>query len=191
VSGSATGVYGDAGDREVDESGPPGSGFLADVVRAWEGATEPAREAGLRVVHPRLGVVLHESGGALARMLPVFRLGAGGRLGDGRQWMSWVAREDAVRALAFLALEASLDGPVNVVAPEPARNAEFTQALGRALGRPAPLAVPGFALELAYGEMARETLLAGQRVRCDRLRSAGFAFRYPTLDEALHAALAA
>ena len=189
VSGSATGIYGDSGDREVDEHGAPGAGFLSEVVQAWEAAAEPARAAGLRVVHPRLGIVLHESGGALARMLPVFRLGVGGRLGSGRQWMSWISRDDAVRALAFLALDALLDGPVNVVAPEPVRNADFTHALGHALGRPAVTVVPGFALTLAYGRMAEETLLTGQRVRCDRLLAAGFTFHHPTLDAALRAAL--
>ena len=189
VSISGVGIYGDGGDRELDESSPPGAGFLADVVQAWEAAAEPARAAGLRVVHPRLGIVLHESGGALARMLPVFRLGVGGRLGSGRQWMSWISRDDAVRALAFLALDAVLDGPVNVAAPEPVRNTVFTHALGHALGRPAVTVVPGFALTLAYGRMAEETLLTGQRVRCDRLLAAGFTFHHPTLDAALRAAL--
>ena len=189
VSGSGSGWYGDTGDRAVDESAPQGAGFLAEVVAAWEAAAEPARAAGIRVVHPRLGVVLHESGGALARMLPVFRMGAGGRLGDGRQWFSWISRDDAVRALAFLALESDLAGPVNVVAPAPVTNADFTHALGAALHRPAALVVPGFALKLAYGDMAEETLLTGQRLRADRLLGTGFRFRHPTVDAALRAAL--
>jgi uncharacterized protein (TIGR01777 family) len=193
VSMSGANYYGDTGDREVTEASPAGTGFLADVVRAWEAAADPARDAGLRVVHPRTGVVLHADGGALARMLPVFRLGAGGRVGSGRQWMSWIARDDAVRALVFL-LEgahdpAPLAGPVNVVAPAPATNERFTQTLAEVLHRPAPLVVPGFALELAYGEMARETLLTGQRIRCDRLLDAGFRFRHPTLEQALRAAV--
>lgn len=189
VSGSASGWYGDTGDRAMDESAPRGEGFLAEVVAAWEAAAGPARATEIRVVHPRLGVVLHESGGALARMLPVFRLGAGGRLGDGKQWFSWISRDDAVRALAFLALESDLAGPVNVVAPAPVTNADFTHALGAALHRPAALVVPGFALKLAYGDMAEETLLTGQRLRADRLLGAGFRFRHPTVEEGLRAAM--
>lgn len=190
VSASATGYYGDTGDREATEASPPGTGFLADVVRAWEDAASPARAAGCRVVHPRIGLVLHRDGGALARMLPPFRLGLGGRLGDGEQWMSWISRDDTVRALAFLAEHATIAGPVNVVAPAPARNAGFTSALGHALHRPAVAAVPAFALRLAFGQMADETLLVSQRVRSDRLQQAGFAFTHPALDAALAAALA-
>jgi uncharacterized protein (TIGR01777 family) len=188
VSVSALGYYGNGGDRELDEWSPSGDGFLADVVRRWEAAAEPARQAGIRVVHPRLGVVLGSGGGALARLLPVFRFCLGGRLGSGRQWMSWIAREDAVRALTFL-LEAPLEGTVNVVAPEPVRNATFTRTLARVLHRPAPWVVPAFVLELLYGRMARETLLWGQRVRCRRLCDAGFTFVHPTLDGALRAAI--
>lgn len=188
VSVSAVGYYGDGGDRDLDESSPEGDGFLAEVVRRWEEAAEPARQAGIRVVHPRLGVVLGSGGGALARLLPVFRFCLGGRLGNGRQWMSWIAREDAARALAFL-LEAPLEGAVNVVAPQPVRNADFTRTLARVLHRPAPWVVPAFALELLYGRMARETLLWGQRVSSGRLRDAGFGFTHPTLGEALQAAI--
>ncbi|HEU4630520.1 MAG TPA: TIGR01777 family oxidoreductase [Gemmatimonadaceae bacterium] len=187
VSVSAVGYYGDGGDRELDETSPSGQGFLAEVVRQWEAAADPARDAGIRVVHPRLGVVLGVDGGALARLLPLFRLGLGGRLGDGRQWMSWLARDDAVRALAFLAEEPALAGAVNVVAPEPVRNAAFTRTLARVLHRPAPWVVPAFALELLYGQMARETLLWGQRVQSRRLPDAGFTFLQPTLEEALRA----
>lgn len=193
VSMSGANYYGDTGDREVTEASPAGDGFLAEVVRAWEAAAEPARAAGLRVVHPRTAVVLHAAGGALARMLPVFRLGLGGRLGGGRQWMSWISRDDAVRGLVFL-LESAHDGPplagpVNLAAPAPATNERFTRTLAEVLDRPAPFAVPGVALELAYGEMARETLLTGQRLRCDRLLDAGFRFRHPTLEQALRAAV--
>ena len=188
VSISAVGYYGDGGDRELDESSPSGGGFLADVVRRWEAAADPAREAGIRVVHPRLGVVLG-SGGALARLLPVFRLCLGGRLDGGMQWMSWIAREDVVRALLFLAERDALAGPVNVVAPEPVRNVDFTRALARVLRRPAPWVVPAFVLELLYGQMARETLLDGQRVRCSRLCDAGFSFTHPRLEGALRAAV--
>ena len=194
VSMSATGIYGDTGAADVTEASAGGTGFLADVVREWEAAAEPARAAGIRVVHPRLGVVLDEGGGALARMLPVFRAGAGGRIGSGHQYLSWISRADAARALVFL-LEGThggppLAGPVNVVAPAPATNERFTRTLAAVLHRPAPFAVPGFALELAYGAMARETLLAGQRVRCDRLLDAGFHFAHPTLEQALRAAVA-
>jgi uncharacterized protein (TIGR01777 family) len=189
VSMSATGIYGDTGDREVDEAAPAGTGFLADVVRAWEAAADPARAAGIRVVHPRLGVVLGDEGGALARLLLPFRLGLGGKIGDGRQWMSWIARDDAVRALEFLLAADALAGPVNVVAPEAVRNATFTATLGRVLGRPTLTTVPGLALRAVYGDMADETLLTGQRVRCRRLCDAGFTFRYATLEDALRAEL--
>ena len=151
-------------------------------------ALERAREAGIRVVHPRLGVVLGD-GGVLARLLPVFRLCLGGRLGSGMQWMSWIARDDLVRALPFLAEHDAVAGPVNVVAPEPVRNADFTRTLARVLRRPAPWVVPGFVLELLYGQMARETLLHGQRVRCGRLCEAGFPFAHPTLEGALRVAV--
>lgn len=190
LSASAIGIYGDRGEEPVDEDSAPGAGFLADVTRAWEAAAAPAREAGIRVVHPRLGVVLGREGGALARLLPPFRLGLGGRVGSGRQWMSWVARTDLVRALLFLLAERRMAGPVNVVAPEPARNAAFTAALGRALHRPTLGFVPAFALRAVYGQMAQETLLGGQYVRPTRLLGAGFRFLHPSLLEALRVELA-
>lgn len=184
VSMSAIGVYGDRGDDPVDETSPAGGGFLAEVVQAWEGAADPARDAGIRVIHPRTGVVLHPDGGALARMLPVFRLGAGGRIGDGRQWMSWISRTDAVRAIAWLLRQRDLAGAVNVVAPEPVRNAEFTRTLARAIHRPAIAIVPALVIKAMFGRMGEETLLAGQRVEPRRLLDAGFVFSYPTLERA-------
>lgn len=185
VNMSAVGYYGDRGDDEVDESSEGGTGFLPDVVRAWEGAADPARNAGIRVVHPRAGLVLHPSGGVLQRLLPIFRLAAGGTIGTGRQWMSWISRTDAVRALAWAALHDSLAGPVIVAAPNPVRNEEFTTALARAVRRPALATVPAFAVRFMFGEMGEETLLGGQRVTPRQLLESGFEFEYPRLDAAL------
>ena len=190
VSGSAVGFYGNTGPTEVDEGASAGTGFLASVVQEWEEAADPARAAGIRVVHPRLGVVLNPAGGALARMLLPFRLGAGGPLAGGRQWMSWIARDDLLAVLEFLMVTESLRGPVNAVAPNPVTNAEFTRTLAAVLGRPAVTPVPAFALRLLFGEMADETLLAGQRVRPAALLDAGFRFRYPQLEQALRHELA-
>lgn len=189
VSASATGIYGDAGDTEVDEGSPRGTGFLADVVQAWEDAADPACAARIRVVHPRLGVVLGDAGGALGRLLLPFRLGLGGNIAGGGQWMSWIARDDVVGALRFLLRTDALAGPVNVVAPEPVRNAAFTATLAHVLGRPTLGVVPAFALRAVYGQMAEETLIGGQRVRCRRLCDAGYTFAHPTLEEALRAEL--
>ena len=185
VSMSAIGVYGDRGDTPLDESSPPGRGFLADVVTRWESAASPARDAGVRVVHPRMGVVMNPEGGALAKLLPVFNLGGGGKIGKGTQWMSWIALEDALRALVFLMVTDSLSGPVNVTSPNPVTNAELAQTLGHVLHRPAVATVPEFALKLMYGEMAEETLLTGQRVLPRHLLAAGFRFEYPELEAAL------
>jgi uncharacterized protein (TIGR01777 family) len=185
VSMSAVGIYGDRGDEPLDEGSPAGRGFLAEVGQAWEGAADAARAAGIRVVHPRLGVVLHPAGGALAKMLPIFSLGAGGRIGDGRQWMSWISRTDALRALGFLLDTPSLAGPVNVVGPAPVTNAEFTAVLGRVLKRPTFAPVPEFAIRLLYGEMGQATVIEGQRVVPKRLLDAGFTFAHPTLEGAL------
>lgn len=185
VSMSATGIYGDRGDEVLDERSAEGDGFLAEVVRAWEAAAEPAREAGIRVVHPRTGPVLHPGGGMLKRLLPIFHLGAGGPISGGRQWISWIARTDAVRGLAWLMLESTLGGPVNLTAPEPARNRDFTRTLARILHRPAFAPVPAFAVKLLYGQMGEETVVGGQRVLPARLREAGFAFRLPNLEAAL------
>jgi hypothetical protein len=182
---SATGFYGDRDDEVLEETSARGHGFLADVVVAWEAAADAAREAGIRVIHPRCAPVLSERGGALARMLPVFRLGAGGTLGDGRQWFSWIALDDLVRAVEWLLDESALDGAVNVSSPEPVTNAEFTEVLGRVLHRPTVTRAPEFALRLVYGEMADEMLFTSQRVVPRRLLNAGFRFAYPKLEDAL------
>lgn len=191
VNMSATGIYGDRGDEALEERSAEGTGFLAETGRAWEAAAEPARAAGIRVVHPRLGPVLHPGGGMLARLIPIFRLGAGGPIGGGRQWISWIARTDAVRGLAWLALESSLGGPVNLTAPEPARNADFVRTLGRVLNRPAIAPVPAFAVKALYGRMGEETVVGGQRVLPARLLEAGFQFRLPNLEAALRYELGA
>jgi uncharacterized protein (TIGR01777 family) len=185
VSGSAMGIYGDRGDDELTENDPLGTGFLAEVGAAWEAAADPARAAGIRVVHPRLGLILHPEGGALQKMLPPFRLGLGGQLGNGRQWMSWISRDDGVGVIRAAIETASLSGPVNAVSPHPVRNAEFTSLLGAALHRPAIAAVPAFVLELMFGELAKEGLLASQRMIPARLLSIGFRFQDPELGPAL------
>ncbi|HET6232409.1 MAG TPA: TIGR01777 family oxidoreductase [Longimicrobiaceae bacterium] len=190
VGASAVGIYGDRGDELLDEGSTAGSDFLAGVVREWEAAAEPARGAGIRVAHLRFGVVLSASGGALAKMLPPFRLGAGGRMGDGKQWMAWVSLDDAVGAILLALRDGAVRGPVNVVAPNPVTNAQFTEALGRALGRPTLLAVPAFALKALFGEMAEGTVLASQRVIPQRLTELGYTFRHPDISTALQAALA-
>lgn len=189
VSMSAIGIYGNRGEEELTEQSTPGGDFLADVGKAWEAAADPARVAGIRVVHPRMGIVLHESGGALAKMLPPFRLGVGGRIGDGRQYMSWVSRADAIAALLFVLTNDSMQGPVNVTAPAPVTNAEFTRALGHAVHRPAIAVVPEFAIRLLFGEMGEATVLAGQRVRPKVLQDQQFAFSHPHLATALQYAL--
>ena len=190
VSASAVGYYGDRGDEQVDERSPPGGGFLADVVQAWETAADPARAAGVVVTHARFGVVVAPGGGMLDRLLPIFRLGAGGRIGSGRQWLSWISRTDIARAAAFL-VKAALGGPVNVTAPAPVTNEEFTRLLSHALHRPAVATVPAFAVRLAFGQMGEETVLAGQRVLPTRLLEAGFTFEHPTMQQALQHELAA
>lgn len=186
---SAVGFYGDRGNEVLDETAPPGKGFLADLCRQWEAAAQPAVEADIRVVHLRFGVVLGPGPGALARMLPMFRLGLGGRLGNGRQWMSWISLEDAMRAVLFVLEAPALAGPVNLTAPSPVTNAEFTRVLARQLRRPAFLPAPAFALRLALGQMADEALLASVRAVPTRLLVAGFRFAHPTVDKALAAAL--
>ncbi|MEQ8790203.1 MAG: TIGR01777 family oxidoreductase [Pirellulaceae bacterium] len=189
VSASAIGYYGDQGDKELGEDGPTGELFLSEVCRDWEAAAEPARQAGIRVVHPRIGVVLSKDGGALAKMLTPFKLGLGGRVGGGRQWMSWISLEDLVGVLRFLISEDSLSGPVNAVAPKPVTNLEFTKTLGRVLGRPTIFPMPALMARLALGEMADELLLPSTRVKPAKLKSAGYAFRHPQLDGALRAVL--
>ena len=187
LAASAVGYYGARGDEELDEDAAPGEGFLTEVCLAWEAETAAAREHGVEAAALRLGLVLAADGGALARMLPPFRFGLGGRLGDGRQWMPWIHLEDVARAFRSL-LEApagSLAPAYNLTAPAPATNAEFTRALGRALRRPTPFPAPGFALRLALGEMAEALLLGGQRAVPKRLLDSGFDFRHPALDAAL------
>jgi uncharacterized protein (TIGR01777 family) len=185
VSASAIGFYGSRGSELLTESSPGGTGFLAELCRDWEASASPAAEAGVRLVLPRLGVVLSSEGGAMSRLLPIFRLGLGGRVGDGRQYWSWITLEDVLGAIEFAIANPTLSGPVNLTAPNPSTNAEFTAALARALGRPAIFPVPAFALRLALGEMANEALLASQRVQPEKLLNAGFRFAHPQLDEAL------
>ncbi|MBL8750680.1 MAG: TIGR01777 family oxidoreductase [Planctomycetes bacterium] len=189
IAASAIGIHGDRGDEELDERSAPGTGFLAEVARAWESGTADASEAGIRVVNLRIGMVLDPRGGALRRMLPPFRLGLGGRLGDGRQWVGWITLADLLVAMRFVLERDDLAGPVLAVAPEPVTNRAFTAALAHALHRPAFLPVPAFALRLAFGEMADALLLASQRVRPRRLLDAGFRFAEPDLDAALRSML--
>ncbi len=192
VSGSAIGIYGNRGDEVLDERSETGHGFLADVCRAWEAATEPAASAGARVVLLRTGVVLSPSGGALGRQLPLFRLGLGGRLGDGRQWLSWISLADEVGAILHAIDEPALSGPVDATAPNPVTNGTFTSALAAAVHRPALLAVPRAALRLALGpELADEALLASQRVLPARLVATGYRFVAPDITTALTTLLAA
>ena len=190
VCASATGFYGDRGAEVLDEDSHPGTGFLAELCQAWEAATTPARQRGIRVVHLRLGIVLARQGGALAKMLPLFRLGLGGRLGSGRQYWSWITLKDVVRVVDLALLDGSLSGAVNTVVPEAATNTCFTAALSRALHRPALLPVPALLVRAALGEMGREALLASGRVRPARLLEAGFSFRFPDLDAAFSHLLA-
>lgn len=182
---SAIGFYGDRGDQLLDESSPPGAGFLPEVCQAWEEAAAPAAACGIRVVHPRLGLVLTPRGGALARLLPLFRLGLGGPIGAGRAWWSWVVLDDVVAVLERMLVDESLAGPVNVVAPGAVTNGTFARALGRVLGRPALLPVPALALRALFGEMAEGALLASAHVTPARLQSAGHAFRFPGLEDGL------
>ena len=185
VGSSAVGFYGSRGDEDLDETSEPGTGYLPEVCQAWEAATTRACELGTRVVNLRTGIVLSTKGGALAKMLLPFKLGLGGPVGSGKQWMSWAHIDDVVGGYHFALHQAELSGVVNLTAPTPVRNAEFTKALGRALGRPAFLPAPGFALKLVFGEMAQDLLLDGQKVLPRRLESAGYKFQHPDLDEAL------
>jgi uncharacterized protein (TIGR01777 family) len=190
VSASAVGYYGDRGDEPVDESSPAGRGFLAGVCQEWEAATYPARDADIRVVNLRIGVVLSSKGGALAQMLTPFRLGVGGVIGSGQQYISWIALDDLVCVIQFALHAAALCGPVNAVAPQPVTNRELTKTLGRVLGRPTIFPMPAAAARLAFGEMADEMLLGGARVEPHVLSTAGFEFQYPQLEPALRHALA-
>jgi uncharacterized protein (TIGR01777 family) len=185
LSTSAVGIYGPRGSEVLDETSAPGTGFLADVVQQWERAAIPARDAGVRLVYPRLGVVMHPDGSALAKLIPIFNIGGGGKIGKGNQWMSWIGLHDAVRALRFLMVTDTLSGPVNVCSPNPVTNAELSHTLGEVLHRPALATIPEFAVKLMFGEMGEETLLSGQRVIPRRLVDAGFQFEFPKLADAL------
>jgi uncharacterized protein (TIGR01777 family) len=189
VAASAIGYYGNRGDEVLTEESSPGQGFLADVSQQWEAAASPAREAGLRVVHLRIGVVLGRDGGALQPMLPPFKLGLGGRIGSGKQYWSWVALDDVIGTILFALHRDDLSGPVNVVGPEPARNEEFVRALGAELHRPTVFPLPAFAVRALLGEMGDAALLGSARVEPAKLMAAGYQFRHPTLKEALQAAL--
>lgn len=188
LNSSAVGWYGDTGDQPVEENAPAGEGFLSDVARVWEAATGPAEDAGVRVVRLRTGLPLHRDGGLLKPQLLPFRLGVGGTLGSGRQWVPWIAMEDWLRAVPFLLERSDVAGPVNVVGPNPVTNAAFGKALGAAVHRPAIMPIPAFALQIALGEFAVEALRSS-RVLPGVLNQAGFEFRYPALPGALHAAL--
>ncbi len=186
ASGSAVGFYGDRGEEELTEESGPGSGFLAEVVQEWEAATAPAREAGIRVATLRSGVVLSAQGGALKRQLLPFRLGLGGRLGSGRQWLSWISIDDEVGAIRHVLVHDDVTGPVNLVAPGPVTNAEFTRRLGQALHRPTLLPTPTAALWLLFGrEMVAEMLFASQRALPTVLTASGYSFDHPAVDSAL------
>ncbi len=191
INASACGFYGDRGEAWLDEGSAKGRGFLPEVCEAWEGEAGAAEALGVRVVRLRFGLVLAREGGALARMLPLFRAGLGGRLGSGRQWMSWIGRADAVAAIGHALAERRCAGAMNLVAPEPVTNATFAATLGRALRRPAVLPAPAWALRLVFGAMADEALLASTRAEPAQLRATGFVFRHPTLRQALAAEIAA
>ncbi|MFF5702825.1 TIGR01777 family oxidoreductase [Streptomyces sp. NPDC012794] len=188
VCGSAVGYYGDTGERAVDESAPAGSGFLPEVCAEWEAAAAPAREAGIRTVFARTGLVVAAGGGAWGRMFPVFRAGIGGRLGSGRQYWSFISLHDEVAALRFLIDTPGLSGPFNLTAPQPLTNREVTAAMGRVLRRPAVFAVPAPVLRLVLGELSQD-VLGSQRARPARLTEAGFEFTYPGIEESIRAAL--
>lgn len=185
VSASAVGYYGDRGNELLREESAPGSDFLAEVCKAWEAAADPAREAGIRVVHPRLGIVLSPKGGALGTTLPIFKIGLGGKIGSGRQYWSWVALDDVVGSILHSLTNENVEGPVNVGAPDPPTNAEYTKVLGRVLNRPTLFPLPAPAARIMLGEVADALLLASQRMEPARLKETGYTFRYPRLEGAL------
>jgi len=189
ICASAVGYYGDRGEEILTEASPPGTGFLAETCREWEAASAAALAVGVRVVPLRFGIILSKNGGALKMMLPPFRLGLGGRLGSGRQYMSWISIEDVVGVIQHALTNESLKGPANAVSPVTVTNAEFTQTLGRVLGRPTILPVPTLAVRTLFGEMGQELLLASQGVLPERLRQSGYSFRHPELEQALRALL--
>jgi uncharacterized protein (TIGR01777 family) len=185
VCASAIGFYGDRGAERLTEKGPAGTGFLPDVCREWEDSTQPARDRGIRVVNLRIGIVLSPKGGALAKMLTPFKMGVGGVLGSGEQYMSWIALDDLIGAIHHALAQPALVGPVNAVSPHPVTNREFTKTLGKVLSRPTIFPMPAFAARLAFGEMADALLLASTRVEPTALATAGYPFRYPELEQAL------
>ena len=185
LSASAIGYYGDRGEEILQEDSPPGTSFLASVCREWEAAAAPAVQQGIRVVQLRSGIVLSPAGGALAKMLTPFRMGLGGIVGSGRQYMSWIALDDLIEVILHALRRDTLRGPVNAVSPTPVTNQEFTRTLGRVLSRPTILPMPAFAARLAFGEMAEELLLASTRVEPARLQASGYRFHYPELEGAL------
>jgi uncharacterized protein (TIGR01777 family) len=185
VSASAIGYYGDRSDELLTEESGPGSNFLSRVSQEWEAAADPAREAGIRVVHPRFGIVLSTNGGALGTTLPIFKLGGGGRIGSGRQWWSWVAIDDVAGAIFHALTTDSVSGPMNVGSPNPVTNAEYTRTLGRLLNRPTVFPLPALAARLILGQVADELLLASARVEPAKLKETGYEFRYPELESAL------
>ena len=190
VSASGVGFYGDGGEVALTEASPRGRGFLADVADVWEASTAPAEEAGVRVARLRFGVILGRSGGVVEKLYWPFFLGGGGPVGSGRQWVSWVALPDAVRAVQFAIAHEGVSGAVNACAPQPARNADFMRALARAMGRPALVPMPEAAVRLLFGQMGEETLLASTRALPAKLEAAGFAFEYPDVESAMVEALA-
>jgi uncharacterized protein (TIGR01777 family) len=185
ISASAIGYYGSRGDLILTEQSAPGNDFLAGVCVEWEQATEPARQQGIRTILARFGIILSADGGALKKMLPPFRMGVGGRVGSGQQWMSWIALDDVISGLEFVINNESMEGPVNFVAPNPVRNAEFTKTLGKALSRPTIFPIPEFGVRLAFGEMADALLLSSQRVKPAKLEEAGYGFLYSHLETAM------
>ncbi len=191
LSASAIGYYGNRGDELLTEQSAPGKDFLADVCIKWEKVTMPAVEKGIRTVYTRFGIILDAKVARYAKMLTPFRMGIGGRVGDGKQWMSWIALDDVISGLKFLIADKSVRGPVNFVSPNPVTNAEFTRTLGRVLARPTIFPMPAFAARLAFGEMADALLLSSQRVEPAVLKDRGFLFSWPTLEPALRHILAA
>jgi len=185
ISASATGYYGNRGNETLDENSPPGTGFLSDVCRQWEAATDAATRKGVRTVHLRTGLVLSREGGALGKMLLPFKLGLGGRIGSGRQFWSWISIEDMCAAIVHCIQSDGLRGPVNIVSPSPVTNLEFTVALGRVLGRPTIFPMPALAARLALGEMADALLLASARVKPEKLTGSGFSFKHTNLNSTL------
>ena len=189
ISSSATGFYGDRSDDILDEESSQGAGFLPEVCVLWEKATKSAEQAGIRTIHIRTGVVLTKKGGALKKMLPPFLLGGGGILGNGKQYMSWISLKDEINAILFILNNNEISGAVNLTAPNPVNNKEFTKILGKTIKKPTIVPLPGFAARLLFGEMAEAILLTGNRVLPNKLLNAGFNFTHPTLDKALESIL--